>query len=301
MELPLKWRVFETAARRLSFSRAAEELFISQPAVTKQIKDLEAELGVPLFERNGNRGIGLTTYGHSFQGFMDKVNLLRQDLESSFHVSGQKWEGEISIGASSTIGQYVLPALLAKFHQRFPDIKVHLMIGNTEEVIQALQHKQIIFAITEGLEQNTALHYENFLKDEIVLVCNTKSRFAQHKTVSLDKLKKMPIVMREFGSGTLDVITNFLHSKEVEMKEFNVVMQLSNTESIKSYVLEGDSVAFVSIHAVTRELMQDQLQILDLKEGSVERIFRFVTNVGPLSPLANVLRKFIKNEFIRKS
>lgn len=299
MELPLRWRVFEAVARRLSFSKAAEELFISQPAVTRHIKDLEQELGMTLFERNGNRGIDLTAQGHGFKAFMGNVNLLKQDLETSFHISGMQWEGDLAIGASSTVGLYVLPPLLAKFHQRFPGIKVQLLTGNTEDILHALQSNRIAVAIVEGMDRNPLFHYENFLKDEIIPVCSTQGKFAKAGILSVHKLKDYPLVMREYGSGTLEVIADYLKSKGVGMNELDIVIRLSNTESIKGYVEQGDALAFVSVHAVKQELAQGFLQVLKLKEGSMERIFRFVEKAGAQVPLANVFRKFLKKEVVQ--
>lgn len=296
MELPLRWKVFATVALRLSFSKAAEDLFISQPAVTKHIKELENELGLSLFERNGNRTIHLTSDGNSFKAFMDKVSVLYQEFEAEIQPSIQALNGEIKVGASSTVGQYILPVLLAKFHKRFPQIRVKLQTGNTEDIIDLLRNGKIAFAITEGIGFDRSFQFDNFIKDEIVLVCSAKSKSSNLKKISVTSIPSYPLVLRESGSGTLEVVKNYLHKNGVDLKNITIEIELGNSESIIRYLKQSETFGFISVYAILDQLKQGELQIIDLKEGSIDRIFRFVQKIGPLSPLAKILKDFIKRE-----
>ncbi|KFF02839.1 LysR substrate-binding domain-containing protein [Chryseobacterium luteum] len=287
--------VFYTVARLLSFSKASEELFISQPAVTKHIKELEAKYKVALFERSGNRNVELTAAGKILLNYAEKMKQLSRELGFELNHLSQNFCGELRIGASSTISQYVMPRFLAQFHQKFPEIKIRLTTGNSSEIQQALSTKEINLGIIEDSGKIPEIHYEDFLEDEIVLIGKNFSTGISKQTISVKNLMDYPLVLRENGSGTLEVITEYLLNNHIKISQLQLEMQLGSTEAIKNYVLESDCLAMVSLHSVLKELKESTLKIIELREGKILRKFRFIELHGQ----NDALSKFFKNFLIR--
>lgn len=286
-------RVFHTVAKRLSFTKAAEELYISQPAVTKHIHELEQQLGMALFERIGNK-IKLTRAGmlvmhHAEIIFTDYRNL-EYDVNQLKHMQG----GLLPIGASTTIAQYLIPPLLAKFNQRYPDVKTSLTNGNTEQIEQALFEKTIQLGIIEGSSKNPLLKYVEFAKDEIVLVGNVKHQYGTGEPLTAADLKTIPLLMREHGSGTLEVITEELKRLKLKITDLNVAMYMGSTESIKSYLHHSPCAAFISLQAVQRELDLGEFTILPVKNFRLVRKLHFTYLQGLQDKLCQLFIRFAK-------
>nr|WP_294899605.1 LysR family transcriptional regulator [uncultured Pedobacter sp.] len=284
-------KVFYTVARRLNFTKAAQELYISQPAVTRHIHELEGAFKLQLFERNGNKII-LTPAGQTLLSYTDRVFELYRDMEFEMNILAEQYSGVLRIGASSTIAQYVIPPILADFHQKFKDVKVHLVTGNTEQVEQALLNKDIELGIIEGRSKNPRLNYQEFIKDELVLVLNAQENFIKKETIKIEELQKYPFLIRETGSGTLEVIAHALNKHQIKIDDLNIEMQLGSIESIKSYLLHSPCVAFVSIHAIIKELKHNELRIIDVKNLSIERPFYFIEAQGQVNALSKLFIKF---------
>jgi DNA-binding transcriptional LysR family regulator len=227
-------RVFQTVARHLSFTKAAQELFITQPAITKHIHELELSYKQRLFERRGNR-ISLTEAGEALRLHADAVEQLDQQLNETLHSLHGGEGGRLRLGASTTLAQYVIPRLLPGFQTRYPDSKLTLLNGNSEQIAEALLRGQIDLGFVEGRSKSRDLHYEPFLEDELVVV-----RRAQPGTdtpsLTLAELVQQPLVLRERGSGTLEVLEHALRIRQVKLAELNVLFQLESTEAIKTYL-----------------------------------------------------------------
>lgn len=223
-------KVFHTVAKRLNFTKAAAELFISQPAVTKHIKELEEYYQVTLFERSGNSRISLTKSGALLLTYADRLLGIYRELEFDMNLGCEQQSGAISIGASTTLSQYILPSLLADFHQRFEDIRISMVSGNTEDIEQALLAREIEIAFIEGISRNPQLQYTQFLEDEIVLVCPSHFTRFKEESISLEQLKDYPLILREPGSGTLEVISHQLKNSGVRLNKLQIEMQLGSTE-----------------------------------------------------------------------
>ncbi|NCA86728.1 MAG: LysR family transcriptional regulator, partial [Clostridia bacterium] len=159
--------VFLTVAENLSFSKAAEELFISQPAVTNHIKELESKLNVALFERKGNK-IYLTQAGTLTYDRLKQVRQLYSELEFDIERLNDTFKGSLRIGASSTISQYVVPKVIAAFYKRYPEIELHLLNGNSFEMEQKLLENELDMALVENEASQTNIRYIDFLDDEII-------------------------------------------------------------------------------------------------------------------------------------
>lgn len=279
-------RVFHTVAKRLNFTKAAKELYISQPAVTKHIKELEAHFKNKLFERNGTR-IKLTDAGTKLLGYTVELLELYRRMEADLNAMREANVGTLRIGASTTIANYILPVVLPSFKQEFPDITVELVIDNTEHIEQLLVKKEIDLGITEGFTKSSVLHYDTFLKDEIVLVASSANPLAEVSSVEIQELLQLPMLVREQGSGTLDVINHALNKVAIK-PEFTTVMQLSSTESIKLYLRNSDCVAFLSVYAVLNELKDHTFTVIDVEGLHIERNFYWVQSQGAHNYLAKL-------------
>ena len=284
-------KVFHTVAKRLNFTKAADELCITQPAVSKHIQEIENHFQLKLFDRNGTK-IKLTEAGEILLQYTNQIFTLYSNLEFELNTLNERHNGKLRIGASTTIAQYVLPPLLADFHKKFADITVTLMINNTEQIEQALQNKDIDFGIIEGQSKNTSFKYTEFIKDEIVLVANRYHPSAKKEMIQLDELLQTPLLIREPGSGTLEVIAHALKPYDIKISQLNTEMQLGSTESIKSYLLHSDCMAFLSIHSILKELKNKEVTIIDINGLTIDRIFHFIQSHGEAEALPELFMKF---------
>ncbi|MDB5030590.1 LysR family transcriptional regulator [Mucilaginibacter sp.] len=293
--LDFRLQVFYTVAKRLNFTKASAELYISQPAVTKHIKELEASYKTSLFERSGNKKISLTPAGEVLLQYTDKLLDIYRELEYDMNTLIDQHKGILRLGASTTVAQYVIPPILAQFHNKFRDIKVQLIPGNTEEIEQALLSKEIDVGIIEGVAHNPQIKYEKYLKDELVLVSAANNASIKKETIKPEELKNYPLLMREPGSGTLDVIAHALKPHHIKLADLQIEMQLGGTESIKSYLLHSNCLAFLSIHSILKELKNGECRIIDIKGLSIERPFHFIQPHGQPSSLAELFTCFARN------
>ena len=284
-------QVFEAVAKRLNFTKAAAELYITQPAVTKHIHELERQFKTKLFDRNGSR-IKLTHAGEVLLQHTEQLFSLYRNLEFEMNSLSMEHSGRLRLGASTTIAQYVLPPVLAAFHKKFPDIKITLTTQNTEYIEEALKNKQIDLGLIEGSSKNASIKYTKFIKDEIVLVASNKNPLGIKDIIQPKELLKIPLLLREQGSGTLEVIAKKLKDLGIKLSDLNVEMQLSGTESMKSYLMHSSSMTFLPIHSILNELQSKQFRIIDIKGMDIERYFYFIHLQGQTASLPDLFMKF---------
>jgi DNA-binding transcriptional LysR family regulator len=287
-------KVFHTVAQRLNFTKAAEELGITQPAVTKHIHEVETYFKIKLFQRNGSK-IKLTTAGETLLQHTERLFEVYRNIEFDLASLTQRRSGTLRVGASTTIAQYVLPPHLAAFSKKFPDIKVQLLSNNTEQVEKALIDHKIDFGIIEGYSKRAQLKYTEFIKDEIVLIARSNHPLTKKGFISLAELQKLPLILREHGSGSLEVILLALKKAGIKPSDLTVEMRLESTESMKSYIMNSDCLAFVSIHSIIRELKNKELSIIDIKNFSIDRYFYFVKQQGETHALQDLFSRFLVN------
>lgn len=285
-------KVFYTVAKRLNFTKASEELLISQPAVTKHIKELENRFNIALFDRKGNK-VMLSSAGEVLLRHTEKILEIYRQIEFDLNQFNETLQGTLHVGSSTSITQYILPPLLAKFHKLHQDIKVELLSGNSEQIEQALLNKDIELGIVEGKSKKREIHYTPFLRDEIVLVCSGKTSLMKKEEILPEELKGIPLLLREPGSGTLEVIANVLKQKGIRLSDLTVEMQLGSTEAIKSYLQHSDCMAFVSLHTIFKELQTGELRIIEIKKTPIPRHFYFITRQGPEGGLPTLLIQFL--------
>lgn len=285
-------KVFSTVARRLSFTKAAEELLISQPAVTKHIKELENQFNLALFDRRGNKVL-LSPAGEILLSHTAEIQKIYQKIEFDLNQLNSAFKGTLHVGSSTSITQYILPPFLARFHNIHQEVKVELLSGNSEQIEQALLNKKIELGVIEGQSKRREINYTPFLKDEIVLVCGSKNSLAKRDEIKPEELKKIPLLLREPGSGTLEVTADALKQKGIRLADLQVEMQLGSTEAIKSYLQHSDCMAFVSLHAILKELESGVLKIIEIKKLPIHRNFYFITPQGPVGGLPALLIQFL--------
>ncbi|MFV8352974.1 LysR substrate-binding domain-containing protein [Flavobacterium sp. XS2P14] len=294
--MDFRLKVFYTVANRLSFTKASNELFITQPAVSKHIQELEEYYKIKLFNRNGSK-ITLTVAGDVLLKHTKNIFEVYRDIDFDMNTLISQRSGLLRIGASTTISQYIIPPLLARFHQKLQDIKVSLLNGNTEQIENALVQQEIEIGIVEGQSKNISIKYTEFLKDELVLVCKSSNPLVNLNEITQEALKKMRFLMREQGSGTLEVIEFALKPFNIKVSELQIEMQLGSTESIKSYLMNSDCVAFISIHAIQKELQNNELAILDITDLTIERFFYIITLQGKRDSLSDLFIQNISNYY----
>ena len=287
-------KVFITAARTLSFTRTAEQMFISQPAVSKHVGELESRYKVQLFVRRGSR-LELTAAGETLLTCAERLAGDYPRMEYEMGLCASAVEGELRLGASTTIAQYLLPRVLARFTARFPDVRVSLISGNSQQIEQALARHDIDLGLVESASHHQGLHYMKFVPDELVLVADAAGAYGRCEEVTLDELRRMPLVLREQGSGTLEVIARYLADRGIRLSALRVVMQLGSTESIKSFILNSDTVAIVSVMSVFEELRSGKMRVIEIEGCTIERDFSFVRLDGQTDALADRFIEFARN------
>lgn len=296
MIFDFRLKVFFTVSGKLSFTKAAQELFITQPAVTKHIQELEEHLGVALFTRHGSN-ISLTSAGQILYRYAENIFSTYAALENELTQLSNSAKGNIRIGASTTLAQYVLPKILALFKSAHPAIHFTFISGNSEFVEQQITHEKIDIALVEGNSHHPQIMYEPFVKDEIVLVTRTTGKLVQKGEIRPIQLNSIPLILREPGSGTLDVVHKAFKKAGIRTKDLVVEIQLGSTESIKQYLLHSESAAFLSIHAIVKELQQKELSIIGIKGMDIYRTFQFIQLHGKATKLQALFKKFCVSHY----
>lgn len=284
--------VFIAVAEHLSFSKAGEDLHISQPAVTKHIKELEGKYNVSLFERKGNK-IYLTREGKLVYNSFKKIQQLYRELDFDIGQLNSDISGEFIIGASSTISQYLIPKTIAAFHKRYPKINIRLINGNSFDMEQLLLSNKIDMALVENYSSLSGIRYRNFLDDELIVVTGGNSVYSKRKRITKSDLLQVPIVLRERGSGTLEVIKEALSKQNLAFDSLNTHIHLGSTESIKNFLLDFDGVAIVSEKAVETELHLKSLVKLNVTDFTIPRKFRIALKHGHKSRQVELFEEFL--------
>ncbi|MGI4871191.1 MAG: LysR substrate-binding domain-containing protein [Janthinobacterium lividum] len=286
-------RVFAAVARHLSFTKAAQELFVSQPAVTKHIRELEVQYGQRLLARRGNR-VALTEAGRLLQAHAEAAAQAQQQLEEQLHAlhDPAAAAGRLRLGASTTICQYVLPAWLPAFQQRYPQVELTLRNANSEQIADALLRGDLDLAFVEGRSRSRDLHYELLLPDELVAVRRATPTGPPTTPLPLAEALAHPLVLRERGSGTLEVLEYALRELKIKLGSLAVAFYFDNTEAIKGYLEAApEALGFVSRRALARELAAGLLEIVPVVGLHLPRQFEAVWVQG--QPLVRPAQRFL--------
>ena len=282
-------RVFTTVARHLSFTRAARELHLTQPAVSQQIKLLESEVGMPLFEQIGRKvqlapaGTELLRYAHQ------TIELLREAAESLAAMRGLK-RGVLQLGAVST-AKYFAPSLLSAFTPAYPEVTIKFAVGNREEVIKHLAGNEIDLAIMGRPPRELDTVAEAFAKHPLVIIASPSHPLAGKRKIPLRQLAGEQFLIREEGSGTRASMEHVFRERRIP---FRVSMEVSSNETIKQAVMAGMGISFLSAHTVGLELAAGKLTILDVAGLPIMRDWYVIhLREKRLSPIAGAFRQFL--------
>ncbi len=290
--LDFRLKVFCNVARSLSFTKAAETLHISQPAVSKHIKQLEAHFSVRLFEREGNKII-LTEEGEIlFQSALQIFDIYNQ-TEYKLNQLKNKSGGILRVGASTTMTMYIIPPVLSEFKQRFPQVSLSWINGNSKKIESALLNKEIDLGIIEGRRHSKDIKYVNMLKDELVAIAHTSRLLSERNSISVKELGTIPLVLREKGSGTREIFEHALKETGFDLNNLQIMLELGSTESIKSYLEHVDALAIMSRRAVEKELKSGTLKIIPFPDLSLKRYFRFCYLQGHPTSLVQQFIRFV--------
>jgi DNA-binding transcriptional LysR family regulator len=268
--------IFHAVAQAGSMTLGAERLDISQPAVSKQVQELERALGVHLFDRVGRR-VHLSQAGEILADYARRVFALAQEAEEAMADVRAVGRGRLVIGASTTIGSYLLPGVVAEFWRRHPNVELLVEIDNTEQVHHRLVGRELDVGLTEGYVEDEELDAEIFHRDELVVIAAADHPLAGIPRVSLGAVRQEPFILREPGSGTRAVEERALARLKLPVR---VAMALGSTEAIKRVVAEGVGLAVVSRLAVRAECEADALAVLPVAGLHLERPLYLVRRKG---------------------
>ncbi len=257
-------QVFHAVAKHLSFTKAAEALFMTQPAVTFQVKHLEEHLGTRLFDRVHGR-ISLTPAGSVALEYAERILGLADELDRRLKEMSGQAAGPLLIGASMTIGEYVLPQLIGKFKARFPAVVPTLFVGNSEAVQDRVAERSLDLGFIEGDSHRASLLSELCCEDELQVVCAPSHRLAQDAFTLPAALTRHAYINREAGSGTREVIDHYLQKEGVAPESLDVVVELGSPEAIKGLAATGLGFAIMSRVIVAKELQLGQLVQIPLR------------------------------------
>lgn len=275
MNLHHLW-IFFAIAESGSLSTASRRLHISQPALSRQLKWFEDRLGVVLFERLA-RGMRLTQAGEILRDYAARLFEIERAASIAMREIQNVDRGQLVIGASNTIGTYLLPAWLAAFRNRYPKIALSVFVGNTEQVAQGVSDLRFTYGFIEGPLHVAQLRAERLMHDEVLPVASAQHAVVKQKRLDLRALDTLPLLMREEGSGTLELVT-------ATLKSFNVsptnVVQLSNTEALKRAAIQGGGIAWLPRCSIERELATGDLVALRIPKLVIRRPLNLIRSIG---------------------
>lgn len=287
-------KILLAVARHGSFTRASQELHVSQPALSLHIRQLEEEVGQPLFDRTG-KGVTLTEAGRLAEQYALRIFAQLRELEEGLEELRGVERGELVIGASTTPGNYLLPQIIGEFRRRYPKIAVHLDVANSREMVHRILRNEIDLALVGGrLVQDERLVVEPYVVDELVLVVAPTHPWARRQHISPNDLYQEPLILRESGSATRWVMEEAFRARGIQ---YQVGMELGQTEAIKGAVAAGIGVAILSRFAVAHEVACGTLAAVRLEGVVLTRDFVIVRLREKRQPAAALaFREILEDE-----
>ena len=271
-------RVFITVADKKNFSKAAKALSLTQPAVSFQIQTLEQYYQTMLFDRV-NRHVKLTAAGELLLDYAVHMNNLQAELERNMQQLTGHVKGELLVGASTTIGEYILPYVVGAFKQEYPDVNATIQIMNTNDIAENVNNKSFDLGIIEGpVELTENLESIAFLEDELVLAIPSNHPFATKESITLEELKTLPYITREPGSGSRLIFEQALIDADFDIEELHMVMELGSTTSIKSAIMGGLGISTISKWAIQDLVKTGKVAALTIEGLTLKRTFNIILN-----------------------
>ena len=263
-------QVFHTVAKQLSFTKAADILCMTQPAVTFQVKQLEEHYNTRLFERHHGR-ISLTPAGETVFRYAEQILALGRELDTRVNELTGAVGGPLLLGASMTIAEYILPRMLGEFRARHPQVRAQLTVANSETIESRVADRTLDLGLIESPAHLSGLHTEPLGEDELVMICAPSHPLARKPAVTPREVAATPYVSRETGSGTREFADQYFRGQQVAPEDLNVVMELGSPEAIKGLVETGSGVAVMSRASVEKEIRLGTLVAVPLAPRLIRR------------------------------
>jgi DNA-binding transcriptional LysR family regulator len=290
--------IFVKVAELGSFSKAADALFLTQPTVSEHIRTLEDELGVRLLDRLG-RGASVTKGGALLLSHAQRMLALAREARQAMESFQGRMSGELLVGASTIPGEYILPALIGRFKEKFPDIAITLLIGSSQSVTDWVVEGRAELGVVGARSTHTSIECRELLPDDIVLIVSAAHPWHGRKQVTLEELRGEPLLLRERGSGTRAALEAALEAAGTDLAAFRVVGEMGSTQAVKQAVKASVGVALLSRRAVEEECRAGSLWCLRVKDLKVTRAFYLATHrERSRSPLAEAFRAFVQAEAV---
>lgn len=290
--LDFRTNTFLVLCKNRNYTKTAKELCITQPAVTQHIQFLEREYQVKLFMQEGKK-LHLTEAGKQLQLTLTTMKNDEQHMRMVM-LAQKKGKKQIIFGATLSIGEFVLPQKLHLYIEKHPDTELHMRVNNTRELLLQLQEGSIEFAFIEGYFQKTEYDYTVFSSEAYIPVSSPGYRFSKLPEI-LEDLLSCPLIIREEGSGTREILEKTLDSKNLSVLDFEKVMEMGNMNAIKYLIKQGDGITFLYEAAITEELLKKELIQIPLKNFSITHEFYFVWRKNSIfsNYYANILEEFL--------
>lgn len=286
-----KLKIFFEVAKSLNMTETSKNLYISQPAVSMAVSEIENELGVKLFERIGKK-LYLTYEGEVFLEYARRIlNIYDECRIKIGHITDLKC-GKLKIGASTTIGIYLLPEMIGSFGNTYKDIEISIVIENTKIIENMLLENKIDIAFVEGPVYSDEIAVKDFCDDELAVIVSSKHRLADFKEVDKKELENEKFILREIGSGTREVFEQAFYKSGLEYK---VAFELGNTEAIKKAVIANLGISCVSERCVRDEVDLNRISILKVKDVDLSRKFHFIYHKDKY--FSNILNLFVEHAY----
>ncbi|REE88643.1 LysR family transcriptional regulator [Paenibacillus taihuensis] len=279
--------IFYTVAERGSFSAAAQALHMTQPAVTMQVQSLEDYFGTKLLQRSTKR-IELTEAGRALMPYARRSIELIRDTDVQMSKFTKQLKGRLQLGASLTIGEYILPRLLGPFGSEYPHIAISMKVMNTAQIMEDIINHQLNFGLVEAPVNHPDMHMEAVMSDELKLIVGKSHPLAGSTEVELEEVMNYPFVLREQGSGTRLVMEDVLRTKNIDLTTMKIVMELGSTGAVKSAVEAGLGISFVSSSSVKHELALGLIQTIPIRDVQFKRQFYSIFLKSALLPISAV-------------
>lgn len=290
-----KLKVFCTVAETKSFSKTSEIIHLTQPAVSLQIQALEELYETKLFDRSSG-SINLTPAGEILYKYAKQILTLYAEAAKEISKITGLIKGCVKIGAGTTVGNYILPAVAVDFKKRHPKIRVSISIGNARKILEMLNSSMIDFGVISEMPGKNKFSIESIISDELCVICSSEHPLTHQKSVSIYDVIKEPFVIREEGSSTRVIIEKFLAENGLSVSDLHISLILGSTGSIKEAVERGTGLSIVSKWAIRKEISCGNLRVLKLKEGKITRDFYIVLPKNTiLSPAVEEFIAYLKN------
>ena len=273
-------RILKAITSEKSFTKAAKILFISQPSLSKQIKILENRLGILLVNRENNK-ISLTEAGNVFLHYAERILALCEESCRALNDLKNGDRGNLTIGASQTIGTYLMPRVLSVFAQNYPQINLKVQVDSTRVIAKKIVDRRIDIAVVGGdvpQELKKNLEITNFVEDELILIIPRSHPFAKKKKIHKDDLYQLNYITLSSNSTIQKFIDNILIQNHIETKQFHVILQLNSIEAIKTAVSLGLGAAFISASSIEKELELKTFEVVAIENIKITRTLLLLTN-----------------------